>query len=113
MAIAVNYQKVLGHSVLNALLLDAVTATGNGEWVDASGFYILTFDVVGITTATVDLRYSNAPTRPSNASHERQIEDMTADGLVVVSFPVRWVKARVSAYTSGTISVYLTGNQPS
>ena len=112
MPIAMVYKKVHGHQVLEATLLDAAVATGNGEWVDCSGFHGLTVDIEGITTASVSIRCSNNTTRPANSEHEREVETVTADGTVVIVFPVRWLKARVSSYTSGTITANLYGNSP-
>ena len=112
MAIAMYYKKVHGHQVLEATLLDAVTNVGDGEWVDCSGFHGLTVDIEGITTATVSIRCSNSPTRPLNTEHEREVQSVTSDSTVVIVFPVRWLKARVTAYTSGTIYAHLYGNSP-
>jgi hypothetical protein len=112
MAIAIVYKKVLGRTVMEATLLNGATSTGMGEWIDASGFHELTIDISGITTATVDIRCSNDLTRPSNATDGRQIEDVTSDSSVVIIFPIRWLKVRVSAYTSGTIYAQLYGNAP-
>lgn len=113
MPVAISHRRSLGHTTIQATLLDAVTATNVGTWVDCSGVYLLTVEVTGITTATVDLRGSNLLTRPNDVQDEVQIEDVTENSIIVVPFPIRWIKAAVSAYTSGTISAYLYGNQPS
>ncbi len=89
-------------------LIEGSAATDDGAWVDVRGFRHFSLDVSGITTATVQLRGSNATTKPANNTHGRQIgADITADGLVSAEIPVRWMKARVSAYTSGTVVAHL------
>lgn len=113
MAIALAHRRSLGHTTVQACLLSAQEETNLGTWVDLSGVYIVTVDVSGIITATVELRGSNTPTRPDDAFEEILIQDVTQDTLIVVPFPVRWIKACVTAYTSGTIYAYLYGNQPS
>lgn len=90
-------------------LIDAAVATDSGAWVDVRGFANLSLDVtLGGGTATVQLMGSNAPTRPANNVDGRQIgANITADGIVSVTTPVRWLKVKVSAYTSGTINANL------
>lgn len=110
MAIAITHDRISGWYTVNATLLNAVTATGDGEWMNIEGFHPLSFHVKGITTASVQIRGSNAPTKPANASDELQLgSTVTADALVSLDAPVKWIKAKVSAYTSGTISVYMLG----
>jgi hypothetical protein len=95
---------------MDATLLSAVTATGNGEWIEARGLSRFSVDVSGITTATVQLRGSNAAVKPADNTHERQLgTDFAANGMQHFTSPVKWIKAMVSAYTSGTITVNLHG----
>lgn len=111
MAIALITRRVFGHTTLSATLLNGATATGNGEWVNVAGFYPLTIHVKGITTATVEVDGSNEPAQPNDNTHGFKLNDLTADGGVVVDVPVEWVKCRVTAYTSGTISAYMLGSE--
>lgn len=108
--IVTRQERVNGFTLLEATLLNGVTATGNGEWFDVAGFHPCSFQISGITVATVQFRGSNAPTKPADASDEFKLgSDVTADALVALDAPVRWIKAKVSAYTSGTIFVYMLG----
>ncbi len=92
------------------LLLDGVTATGDGVWVDTKRFKVSSIHVFGITTATVQVRGSNARTKPANNVDAIQIgANITADGIVSIAYPLRWIKCKVSAYTSGTVSAVLQG----
>jgi hypothetical protein len=71
----------------------------------------LSFQVDGIINATVQLRGSNKPVKPSNSVDEFQLgQDITADGLFVLDAPVRFVKAKVSAYVDGSINCYMVGS---
>jgi len=85
---------------------DTAVATTNGVWVDARGFKRFSVHVtLGGGAATVQIRGSNAVAIPANSAHEVQIgADITADGITNVDVPLRWIKTRVSAYTSGTIN---------
>lgn len=89
-------------------LLDAIAAVDDGVWVEVKGFPRGTVHVSGITTATVEIRGSNAVNKPANTAHEVQIgSNITTDSLVAIDSPVRWIKARISAHTTGTISANL------
>lgn len=110
MAIGIRTAQALGHHNLDAQLLTDVVATTNGEWIGLDGFYPCTIHISGITTATVQVRVSNSPTRPADAVHEAQAGfDIVADQLVTIDYPVRWVKCRISAWTAGTINGWLYG----
>jgi hypothetical protein len=96
--------------VVEAQLLTSAVATTNGEWIEVTGLLPISFQVDGITTATIQLRGSSKPTIPSNSSDEYQLgSNITVDGLYSLDAPVRYVKVKVSSYTSGTINVYMVG----
>jgi len=100
--------------VMVVVLQDGATATSNGVWVPI-GFYGRQVDihVQGITTATVQLysdsTYSyttNNTGTPPNATDVTQVgANITADAHVTLTGVGLWLKAKVSAYTSGTINV--------
>ena len=91
------------------VLLNAATAVTVGTWERVSSYTRSSVHVKGITTATVIINGSNSATKPANADHEIQLSSVTADELVSIDLPVKWMKVRVSAYTSGTISAWLEG----
>lgn len=95
--------------VRRATVLDAVEAQGNGTWTSIEGCSNFSIHVTGITNATVVVTGSNAPTEPAAATHGIVLATVTSDAIVRIDMPVRWVKVRVSAWTSGTISAYLEG----
>lgn len=90
---------------LEIVFLDAVTATDNGKWFRLDPLSNISIDISGITTATVQIFGSNASTQPSDATDGRQIGfDVTSDSIVSITTPIKYLKVKVSAYTSGTIS---------
>lgn len=99
-------------SKIEIVLLNGVTAISNGAWVSVNSLDNKIIHIKGITNATVQIRGSCAPTKPADATHEIQIgSDITADGLFEITAPLKWLKAMVSAYVSGTIYAYLAGRE--
>lgn len=95
-------------------LLDTIGALDNGVWISVFEFRsgLLHFVTVGGTVGlTVQVRGSNAPTLPANSAHAAQVGSdqvfatATETVLSIDNCP-RWIKARVSAWTAGTVSVY-------
>lgn len=88
------------------LLTNAVADT-NGTWVNVEGVFPLSVQVVGITTATVQIRVSLQAAAPAAADHQIFAGlDIVADGMFPLNFPVRWIKARVTGWVAGTINAY-------
>ncbi len=111
MAIAINQNRANGVSYLRATLLDAIVATGNGEWIDVSGLKSYNIHTSGITTATLQIRGSNDVTKPSDATHDIQLgSNITADGMKQFTTPLKWLKLRVTVWTSGTITTVIEGH---
>lgn len=81
-------------------LLNAVVATGASAAF--TGEFPATVVVSGITTATVAVQVSLDGTAwvTSGAA-------LTADGAVTILAPFKYVRANVTAYTSGTITAKL------
>src|SRR3990167_7539493 len=109
MALEIDRIRVLGRTVISCTLLAGVSGTSNGSWLCVVGLGPFTVHVKGITDASVRLHGSNDPTQPLDSAAEIQIgQDLTADALVTVDSPLKWFKASVPVYTSGTINVYWT-----
>jgi hypothetical protein len=107
-AVPITTIQIFGRTIVRAQLLTNVTAIADGEWIDVSGLNQLSLDIRGITSATVQLRGSNEPTKPLDSTHGNQLgSDTTVDGFVIVSASVRWLKLRVSTFVSGNINAYL------
>ena len=88
-------ERVLGKITV---LQDAAVAIGNGTAVrpvGAKGCLI----VSGITTATIKVEVSH-----DDITYEQLGADITADGATTIDTPAIYLRARISAWTSGTIS---------
>ena len=87
-------------------LIDGAVATTDGAWVDVGRYAKCSIHVDGITTATVTINGSNAQAQPADSANGDQIgANITADGWASVDPLPRWIKARVTAWTSGTVRV--------
>lgn len=93
----------------NHTLIDAAVAVDNGQWIESLEFTEGSISVIIATTATVQIRGTDQPTKPTNAEHGLQIgSDITSSQLYSISQLPRWIKARVSAWTAGQVDVYST-----
>jgi hypothetical protein len=104
------YLKVFDRMNMSVQLITNAVAAGNGEWVEARGFTAGSVHVSGITTATVQVSISNSPTKPLATDNGVNAgTSISSNGMVNLNgvLPARWVKARVTSYTSGTINADL------
>lgn len=92
-------------------LLDGATTTDSGAWIDVRGYKALSVDVAYSTTvgtaspATIQLRGSNATTKPANTTNGAQLgADVTATSIVGITTPVRWLKAMVSSWSTSIVT---------
>lgn len=94
------------------LMIDDKVAVADGVWVDLSKFTKeLELRFTGITTATLQVRGSSASTKPLDTDDQVQEGlDVIANGTVNIQHPPRWLKVKISAWTSGTIRVFMTGS---
>ena len=81
-------------------LLSAVTATGASTAVQADAGQPAFLQVTGITTATVAFQGSLDGTTYATIGTA-----LTADGIVTIANAPKYLRANVTAYTSGTITV--------
>ena len=86
----------------SVVLLSAVVATGEGDWFKLPVNKV--FTVSGITTATVDIEFRTHGSDTASVAHS-----FTADGSQANSDALYEVRANVSAWTSGTITVTACG----
>lgn len=97
-----------GKTVLWAQLLTDQAAATDGEWMAVLGWHPLTIQIDGITTATVQVRGSNAKAQPANSTDGFQLgSDISTDSLVALDAPIKWIKVKVSTYVSGTLNAYM------
>lgn len=99
-----------GRYLVYATLLDAVGATSDGAWIAVDGVRPFTIHLDGITTATVQVRGSNLPSKPADNTDGFQVGvDLSANGAIAVDLPLRWLKVKITDWTEGDISAYLVG----
>ena len=99
-----------GNAALVSDMLTGVGAVDDGEWIDVLHYGPFSIDLIISDTAVAQIRGSNALTKPADTAHERQIDvDISASAIIEVTMPVRWIKVRVSGWTSGTIDAFLVG----
>jgi hypothetical protein len=109
MPIPILVRRIHKRTTYQAQLLTNAVATGNGEWVQMAGAYPLTVRIAGNTGATVEVDVSNDIVRPLDSTHgvPAAAALVNLEGLVVVTGPVEWIKARVTVYSSGTVNATL------
>jgi hypothetical protein len=97
---------------------DAAVATGNGTVIDTTAISdgaltVLAMQITGITTATITFEATIDGTnwvavQATNLNDGSEASTATADGIYrLTCLGLRQVRARISAWTSGTI--YVTG----
>ena len=87
-------------------VIAAVAVSDGMGWVDTSGFAQAIIHVEGITTATVQFRGSNQTAQPGLTDDEVPISEVTANGMTTLTGLPRWLKVKVSAWTTGTVNCY-------
>ena len=105
----------VGNYGKRAKLLDAVPsskATANvyvGPWVDVSTLKSASVEVKGTFTGTVNIEGVNHDNPQSGDTGFALVTAPTAAALVSLTMPIRYVRARVSGFTAGTVSAFLLG----
>jgi hypothetical protein len=104
------YSLSSGALTMATCMLDNVTCVAPGDWIDVHAFRDKSIHVMGVTTATLQIRISNSPIEPAMTDDGIQLgANITANGVHATTTPCRWMKVMVSAYTSGTIKVFFFG----
>jgi hypothetical protein len=96
---------------MRAVLQDGAAAVDNGDWINVEGYEKKTIEIVIAGTATAQVFTSNAPTKPANnVDHVKYGNDISSSALAEIKVPVRWLKVKISALTSGaSVSAYMQG----
>lgn len=90
-------------------LLDGANATESGTWIRTETLKAASVEIYGTFSGTVQLRGTNQLNPASSDDGFQFGSNITAPGQAVLTMPCRWVKAKVTAYTSGSISAILHG----
>lgn len=87
-------------------MLDAAGKVEDGPWCDLRLMRNSSIDVTGTFVGTVQLRFSNAADKPADSDKgNAYFADIKAPCITPIGFSVRWAKAIVTEFTSGSISV--------
>jgi hypothetical protein len=105
--------KSIARSASGYKLLDGQAATTNGVWVDTRLFSVGSVEISGTFVGTVEIHATNLP-NPQATDNGIAIGTISAPGFVALvqgGVPIRsrYVKAKVTAYTSGSINANYHG----
>ena len=95
-------------------LLSGVTATSDGTWVRVKGKHPAQVTIEGTFMGDVQILASNNPRQPLDSFNGAPVVDgvtHSAPDNIKIDDAWEWVKARVTAYTSGSISVFIRSGQ--
>lgn len=99
-----------GTTLFYATLLEEASGIINGEWHYVAGVQPLSISVRGIVGDMVQIWGSLSPEEPATLDDPHLLHpNFTEDTLAVLEAPVQWIKAKVSAWNTGTITVRLFG----
>ena len=87
-----------------AKLLDGVGETKDGETFDVSAMRLASVQVKGISTATVKWEGTL-----DDINFVQVGSDISSDGIIQISGYYKGIRANVTAYTSGDITVLYAG----
>ena len=94
-----------GRWYLNGQILSASGNT-SGAWNGVEAVFPMTITVSGSFTATVNIYVETTADMPTDADANHGIlTSFTAPGIYIMSAPVEWIKATVTGYSSGSITV--------
>jgi hypothetical protein len=94
----------------NANYAAATANVYTGPWVDISTLKFAQAEVIGATlTGTVNIEGTNIDNPVAATTGYALCVALTASGLSALALPIRWVRARISGFTAGSVSVQLHG----
>lgn len=93
------------------IVLNAASATGSSNWISVVDWLNTNLDVRVTGTGTAKIMLSNESSQPSSGNDgPQQGADVTSTSMVNFSVPAKWMKIKVTALSSGTITVYAYGD---
>lgn len=106
MSLPIEMLRIGMNAVGRVQALTAEVAINNGQWILVSGYTTKTVHVSGITTGTVIISGSNEDA-PADSTHGIALATLTANGMTTVVNACRWLKVRVSAWTTGAFDAWV------
>jgi hypothetical protein len=96
--------------IVDGTLLEAQGADTAGTWQNIERIVPWSITIRGTFVATVTIYVSNQVTRPTDSDNAHApFQAYTAADSGGSTIPFRWIKARVSNYASGSVTVDLIG----
>lgn len=93
-------------------LLEGAQALTDGTWFNLRGRHPVTVTIEGTFDATAQVLVSNNPEQPLdsfNAAPRPDGVNHIAPAVITIDAAYKWIKVRVLAYTSGSISAFILG----
>lgn len=87
-------------------LLDAAAVVVDGPWVDVRALQPGSIEVFGTFVGTVQFQACNQDAPPLVTYQGAVLGSLTAPGLFTMPARVRYVRARLTAWTSGSASAF-------
>lgn len=110
MATVLEADRFLERPTAMGQLLAGAVATTSGTWFEVHGARPLNVTAEGTFSATVEFRGSCSVAKPLDSVHGILLGSaITSADSVIIDAPYMWVKARVTAYTSGSIDAFVFG----
>ncbi len=93
-------------------LQSAIAAVDDGVWVDVTAWSRISVHVIPTNVSTSQIFGACTPTIPANnVDHAQLGSDISANEIYEVSAKIKYIKVKVSAWTSGTVTAYAIGDE--
>jgi len=107
-----------GKWFITGKLLDAATANTatSGNWQPLEGIFPVTITVSGTFAGgtTVTLYVENGAVAPTDVdANHGVLQSYTAPGVYILQGPAEWIKAAITAYVSGSVTVSVEASEAS
>ena len=110
----VGYISDIGKGMVEVHFLGAagIGAVDDGYWLNVQDLKEGSLHITGITTATVQIYGANVTDEPADATDHIQIgADISSNAVFDMDSPVKWMKVKVSAHTTGTIKAIMLAHR--
>ena|SRR5437773_5138189 len=112
MGLATNVRR--GKWFITGKLLDAATANTatSGNWQPLEGIFPVTITIAGTFSATVTLYIENGASAPTDTdANHGVLQTYTAPGVYILQGPAEWIKAAITGYASGAVTVSVEASE--
>src|SRR5947207_14189466 len=103
-----------GKWFISGKLLDAAAANSStsGGWQPIEGIFPVTITVAGTFVGTVTLYIENGAAAPTDTDvNHGVLQSYTAPGVYILQGPAEWIKAAITGYVSGSVTVSVEASE--